>query len=434
MVSRAGAAPKWNGAHDSAWRFMPTIRFDIAGCTLHPVDLAISTSSIFTRALYRSARSAGPAPVRIPPSRQAAHPGEGVRSRAGASRSVRIPYNPRQGARVPRTVTKVHMKRTLLLVTIVVTLGTWIARASAQQGAGNDVEVVQLRPNIHLIGGAGGNIVAQVGPDGVILVDAGSTAMADTVLAAVRRLTPLPIRYIINTSMDADHVGGNEKLSRAGLSILPGAVAAGAGLNDDLVSNGGAASVLAHENVLSRMTAAGGPSALLPTKTFAYRMYSMYLNGEGIQVIHQPAAHTDGDTIVFFRRGDVIATGDIIDTTRFPFIDVKRGGTMQGELDALNRLMDLSIHNLPIMWQSDRTLLVPGHGHVYDKLDLLEYRDAMTVVRDRVQDLIDQGRTLAQVKAANPTLGYRSQYGTDTGPWTTDMFVEVIYNELRGKK
>jgi cyclase len=338
------------------------------------------------------------------------------------------------------------MKRTLLLVTIVVALGTWIARASAQQGgsnattrqaAANDIEVVQLRPNIHLIGGAGGNIVAQIGPDGVILVDAGAAAMADSVLAAVRRLTPLPIRYILNTSMDADHVGGNEKLSRAGLSILPGAVAAGAGLNDDLVSNGGAASVLAHENVLSRMTAAGAPAALLPTKTFAYRMYSMYLNGEGIQVIHQPAAHTDGDTIVFFRRGDVIATGDIIDTTRFPFIDVKRGGTMQGELDALNRLMDLSIHNLPIMWQADRTLLVPGHGHVYDKLDLLEYRDAMTVVRDRVQDLIDQGRTLAQVKAANPTLGYRSQYGTDTGPWTTDMFVEVIYNELatqKGKK
>jgi glyoxylase-like metal-dependent hydrolase (beta-lactamase superfamily II) len=311
-------------------------------------------------------------------------------------------------------------------------------RAVAQQEKSDGLDVVQIRPNFYVIAGAGGNIVAQTGPEGVILVDSGSTAMADQVLAAIKRLTPLPIRYIINTSMEADHVGGNDKLARAGLSILPGAVAAGAGLNDDLVSNSGRASVLAHENVLARMTASTGPqafpSALWPTKTFAYRLYSMYLNGEGIQVIHMPAARTDGDTIVFFRKGDVIATGDIIDTTRWPFIDTKRGGTIQGELDALNRLMDLSIHNLPIQWHPDRTFLVPGHGHVYDKLDLLEYRDAVTVVRDRVQDQIDQGKSLAQVKAANPTLGYRSQYGADSGPWTTDMFVEVIYNELAAQK
>jgi glyoxylase-like metal-dependent hydrolase (beta-lactamase superfamily II) len=163
-------------------------------------------------------------------------------------------------------------------------------------------------------------------------------------------------------------------------------------------------------------------------------MYSMYLNGEGIQIIHQPAAHTDGDVIVFFRRGDVIATGDLIDTTRFPFIDVERGGTLQGVLDGLNRLMDMSIHNVPLLWYPDRTFLVPGHGHVYDKLDLLEYRDAITIIRDRVQDLIDRGMTLAQVQAADPTLGYRSQYGTDVGPWTTEMFVAVVYNELAAKK
>jgi len=325
----------------------------------------------------------------------------------------------------------------LLSIAIVLAFGAWTDGASAQRTpASGGIEVVQLRENFYVIGGAGGNILVQIGPEGVILVDSGSAAMADEVLAAIRRLTPLPIRYIINTSMDADHVGGNAVLSKAGLSILPGAVAAGAGLSDDVLANFGYASVLAHENVLTRMTAAKPPipSVLYPTKTFFYRAYSMYLNGEGIQVIYQPAAHTDGDVIVFFRRGDVIATGDLIDTTRFPFIDVARGGTLQGELDALNRLMDMSIHNVPLLWYPDRTFLVPGHGHVYDKLDLLEYRDAVTIVRDRVQDLLDQGMTLAQVQAANPTLGYRSQYGRDSGPWTTEMFVAAVYHELAAKK
>ncbi len=345
-------------------------------------------------------------------------------------------FRPRGG---PITGYRIVTVAVPVVVGMLLMLGVWAPRVDAQAPAGDGVEVVQLRPSVYLIAGAGGNIVAQVGPEGVILVDSGSTEMADAVLAALRRITPLPIRYIINTSMNADHVGGNEKLARAGLSILPGAVAAGAGLGDDLLSNAGGASVLAHENVLTRMSAPTGeqppaPFPLWPTKTFAYRMYSMYLNGEGIQVIHQPAAHTDGDTIVFFRRNDVIATGDLIDTTRFPVIDVQRGGSLQGLIDALNRLMDLSIHNLPLQWYPDRTLLVPGHGRVYDKLDLLEYRDVVTVIRDRVQDLIDQGYTLQQVKAANPTLGYRSQYGADSGPWTTDMFVEVAYNELMAKK
>jgi len=331
------------------------------------------------------------------------------------------------------------MRNAVKLLAWLVAIAVLLAVGVAAQAQTGDLDVVQLRPNFYVIGGAGGNVVVQLGPEGVILVDSGSTERADQVLAAIRRLTDLPIRYIINTSMDADHTGGNEKLARAGLSILPGAVVAGAGLDDDVVSNFGRASVLAHENVLGRMSAPTGrqspvASGLWPTKTFNYHQYSMYLNGDGIQVIHQPAAHTDGDTIVFFRRGDVIATGDIIDTTRWPVIDTKRGGTVQGEIDALNRLMDMSILNVPLQWQAERTFLVPGHGFVYDKLDLLEFRDAVTVVRDRVQSLIEEKKTLAQVKAANPTLGYRSQYGTDKGEWTTDMFVETIYNELTAKK
>lgn len=317
----------------------------------------------------------------------------------------------------------------------------WSGRAAAQQapGAGPDgLDVQQLRPSIYMIAGAGGNIVAQVGPLGVILVDSGTTEAAPRVQAALRRITPLPVRYIINTSMDRDHVGGNALLTSSGLSILPGAVAAGAGLSDTLVSNAGKASVLAHENVQTRMSEATGANAypfpLWPTKTFAFNSYAMYLNGEGFRVIHQPAAHTDGDVVVEFRRNDVIATGDLVDSTRWPVIDTARGGSVQGTLDALNRLMDMTIFNLPIQWNDDRTLLVPGHGRVYDKLDLLEYRDAVTVVRDRVEDLIKEGKTLEQVKAANPTLGYRSEYGTDRGEWTTDMFVETMFKELSTKK
>lgn len=319
----------------------------------------------------------------------------------------------------------------------------WSGPASAQQppaqggAAAGGLDVQKLREGVYLIAGAGGNIVAQIGPIGVVLVDSGTAEAAPRVLAAIRRLTPLPVRYIISTSMERDHVGGNDLLTSTGLSILPGAVVAGAGLDDALVSNAGKASILAHENVQTRMSEATGaaayPFADWPTKTFAFHAYSMYLNGEGFQVIHQPAAHTDGDVIVQLRRADVIATGDLIDTTRFPKIDVANGGTMQGLLDGLNRLMDMTIYNLPIQWNDDRTLLVPGHGRVYDKLDLLEYRDAMTVVRDRVADLIKEGKNLQQVKAANPTLGYRSEYGTDRGDWTTDKFVETIFAELSRK-
>ena len=147
-------------------------------------------------------------------------------------------------------------------------LGGWEHPTAAQQ-ASDELDLVQIRPNFYVIAGAGGNIVVQIGPEGVILVDSGSTEAADRVLATIRRLTPLPIRYIINTSMNPDHVGGNDKLARAGLSILPGAVAAGAGLDDDLVSNSGRASVLAHENVLTRMTASTGPQAA-PVCALAY--------------------------------------------------------------------------------------------------------------------------------------------------------------------
>ncbi len=160
----------------------------------------------------------------------------------------------------------------------------------------------------------------------------------------------------------------------------------------------------------------------------------MYLNGEGIQVLHVPAAHTDGDSIVFFRRNDVIVTGDIYDTTRFPVIDIKRGGSIQGEIAALNRLLDLTIPALPLPWEEDRTLLIPGHGRICDDSDLVEYRDMVTIIRDNVQDLISSGMTFEQIKKTDPAKAYRGRYGSDAGPWTTDMFIDAIYKSLTERK
>jgi cyclase len=158
----------------------------------------------------------------------------------------------------------------------------------------------------------------------------------------------------------------------------------------------------------------------------------MYLNGEGIETLHQPAALADGDSMVFFRRSDVVVAGDILDSTRFPVIDLARGGSVQGEIDALNRLVELAIPSIPLVWREGGTLVVPGHGYVHEQLDVVEYRDMVTIVRDRVQALIEAGRSLDEVKAAAPTQGYTRRYGADTGPWTTDMFVEAVYRSLGG--
>jgi glyoxylase-like metal-dependent hydrolase (beta-lactamase superfamily II) len=322
----------------------------------------------------------------------------------------------------------------LLLAAIVVVGGDEGAPlAGAQQPGGDEVDVVEVRPNFYMIAGAGGNIAAQVGPIGVILVDTGSTQMSDQVLVAVKRLTSRPIRYIINTSADADHTGGNEKLSKAGQTILGNQ--GSAGVSEEAYTNAGAASVLAHENVLARMSVPTGPSsipfAVWPTKVYTGRGYAMYLNDDGIQVLHVPAAHSDGDSVVFFRRADVIVTGDTVDTTRFPVIDVAKGGSIHGEIDALNRLVEMTVPPFPLAFREDRTYLIPGHGFVCDFADLVEYRSMVTIMRDRIQDLADKGMTREQVKAADPAKGFRRRYGADAGPWTTDMFVDAVYNTLR---
>jgi glyoxylase-like metal-dependent hydrolase (beta-lactamase superfamily II) len=303
----------------------------------------------------------------------------------------------------------------------------------------NGIEVLRLRPNFFMIAGAGANIAVQVGKLGAVVVDTGTGQATDRVLQEIRKLTPLPIRYIINTSADPDHVEGNEKLSAAGQSLIPATGQTGGIAITDALSNGGAAAILATDNVAARMSAPSGqksayPVAAQPSDTFSDDEKDTFLNGEAIQIFAQRAAHTDGDSVAFFRRSDVVVAGDILDTTRFPVIDLSRGGSIQGEIDALNHIIGLTVTELPLVWQEGGTLVIPGHGRICDEADVVEYRDMVTIIRDVIQDEIAKGKTLEQIKMSDPAGDYRTRYGSDTGAWTTDMFVEAVYRSLTQKK
>ena len=311
------------------------------------------------------------------------------------------------------------------------------AVAQAQSGA-EALDVVQIRPNFYMIAGAGGNIGVQIGSDGVVLVDAGSEPAAGQVIAAIKKLTDQPIRFILNTSADADHAGGNEKVAKAGQSIFN--VGANANEFAKAMTNGGAASIIATEAVLRRMSATTTGNATAfpadgwPTEAYYEKRTTMYFNHEGIEILHEPAAHTDGDSVIFFRISDVVAAGDVLDTTRFPVIDVAKGGSIQGEIDALNKLIELAIPPGPFIYQPGGTYVMPGHGRICSQFDVVEYRDMVVIIRDVIQDMIKRGLTLEQIKAADPTKPYDKEYGADSGPWTTNAFVEAVYKSLTAKK
>jgi cyclase len=299
--------------------------------------------------------------------------------------------------------------------------------AHAQERMG--VAVYQVRPNFYMISGAGANIGVQTGEDGVVLVDSGAAGRSEAVIAEIRKLSSKPIYYILNTSADPDTAGGNGVVSKAGQSIFAGV----AGPRSDFVKamTGGAASILAHENVLARLSATSGKTSDgWPTEAFPGARKYLYMNHEGIEVLHQPAAHTDGDSFVHFRASDVVMAGNILDTTRFPVINVEQGGTMQGEIDALNRLGELAIPSIPFIFSEGGTLVIPGHGRIYDQADVVEYRDMIVILRDVIQDMKMRGMTLDQVKVANPTLPYEKQYGAKAGAWTSDQFVEAVYKTV----
>jgi cyclase len=285
------------------------------------------------------------------------------------------------------------------------------------------LEILEVRPSFYMIAAASANIGVQVGEDGVVVVDAGSAADAPNVLAAIKSISPKPIRYIIDTGPDTDHVGGNEALSTAGEKFFPG----GRNPRDSVTP------IVSVEGVLRYMTNKF-PADAWPTEVFHYSRKYMYLNGEAIEVLSQPAAHTDADAVVFFRRSDVVVAGDVLDTRQFPVIDIARGGSIQGEIAALNRLVDLAVPSVPLITREAGTIVVPGHGRLCDQYDVVEYRDMVTIIRDRVADLIKAGRSLAEVKAAQPAKGYVGRYGNAGGAWTEAQFIEAVYQSLVREK
>jgi cyclase len=305
-----------------------------------------------------------------------------------------------------------------------------LAAAAPLLRAQADLDVLPVQGNVYMIGGAGGNITVQIGDMGVLVVDTGLASMSDKVIAAIRKLTSKPLQYIVNTHFHADHTGGNMAVRRAGVTIT------GANVTGNLTDARTGAQVIAHENVLDRMSAPTGKQSptqpdAWPTETYLSGQKEVFFNEEPVLVMYQPAAHTDGDSLVFFRRSDVVATGDIFVTTSYPFIDLERGGSIQGEVDALNNILEIAI---PGYQDEGGTLIIPGHGRICDRPDLLEYRDMVTIIRDRVQAAIKKGMTLEQVKAAGLTKDYDGRYNAKSGFGTAEMFVEAAYKSLNQKK
>jgi len=329
------------------------------------------------------------------------------------------------------------MKVRLAVLFLVPVLGVWAQQAPIVTALTAErpeilkvegIEILHVQKNIYLLAGGGANVAVQIGDGGVLVVDAGSEGQGEKIFAAIRHLTHKPLRYLVNTSPDADKVAGNASLVQAAGGIT-GIIAGAAGRP----ANAGIETI-AHENAVNRMTA-GVPGLhpltgdAVPVTTFFTSRKDFYANGEAVQVMFQPHARTDGDVIVFFRGSDVVSAGDILRTDSYPVIDVARGGTIAGEIAALNTILDITI---PERNQMGGTRVIPGHGRICNETDVVDYRDMVTIIRDRVRDMVKKNMTLEQVISAHPTLEYDGLYATKTQ--SGDNFIEVVYNELRKEK
>jgi glyoxylase-like metal-dependent hydrolase (beta-lactamase superfamily II) len=293
-----------------------------------------------------------------------------------------------------------------------------------------DVHVLPVQGNIYMIVAGKVNVVAQVGDDGILLVDTGTKELAGKLTETLRlRFDNRPIRYIINTSVNSEHTGGNEtvvKYNRTRNAPPGTAPEAGGGGGGGGGGGANAIRVIAHEMTLNRMngSVAGeteAPPDALPTSAFIGEKKKIYFNGEPIEIIANPRGTSDGDVMVFFRGSDVIASGDLFRTDSYPVIDVKRGGTVQGVLDGLNRILDITV---PEFNEQGGTRVIPGHGRLCNESDVDDYRNWMTIINYRVQDFVKAGKTLDQIKAAKPTLDFDGVFGNGTA------YLEAAYNDL----
>jgi glyoxylase-like metal-dependent hydrolase (beta-lactamase superfamily II) len=264
-----------------------------------------------------------------------------------------------------------------------------------------------------------GNTTVQIGPEGPLVVDTQPAALSENVIEAVRRLSPRPIRHIVLTSGGDQQAGGAAQLSKAGRYVRVIDTIDPRGLDIR-------ASIIAHLNVLNRMSAANVPAESWPTDTYFSPEWSIFSNGEAVQLVHIDAAHSDGDTIVFFRRSDVVSTGAIFDATGYPRFDPALGGTIAGVIEGLNRVLDITV---PGENQEGGTVVVPGRGRLSDETDVANYRDMVTIVRDRVRAMVMRGSSLQQVQQARPTRDYDGLFDAPSG-WTHEMFVDAIYRDL----
>jgi len=280
------------------------------------------------------------------------------------------------------------------------------APAQAQQ---DKVEYVPtaLSSTVTMIKGRGGNIAVSAGEDGVFIIDDQLEPLTDQLVAAIQSISDEPIRFVINTHYHGDHVGGNEKIGKAGAVII------------------------AHDNIRERMTTdqfnhffndttPAWPKGALPVVTFSDQV-TLHLNGEAVTAHHVPRGHTDGDSIVYFSESNVLHMGDIFFNGRYPYIDLDGGGTVQGMISAVEKGLELS---------DEETRVIAGHGPLSNRKGLQEYHDFLATVRDRVQKLIDQGMSLEQAIAAKPTAEWDAILGEI---WITgDQLVTFVYNSLTG--
>ncbi len=321
--------------------------------------------------------------------------------------------------------TRAIVHRAVAAALSVVMLGALgVVSAGAAEPGHGDLDVLKVRQNqnFYVIAGDGENIGVQIGRDGVVLVNAGAEAGVPDLLAAVKQISPLPIRYVFDTDGDQGVVGGNAAVAAAGRTLFN-------------APKGPGAEIFASANVIEQLAEVSGyPSSGWPTDTFLPQeaLRSFYINDEPIVVTHAAAA--PGDSFVEFRRADVVMAGEVMDMTRFPMIDLAHGGSIDGEIAALNELLQIALPPSPFLYEYNGTYVIPAHGRVSDQWEVVDYRDMVKIIRDTIADMMKRHMTLDQVEAADPTRAYESRFGSTTGPWTTNMFVAAVYHSLQAAK